>query len=247
MTGEPLIRLDKVSLTYPLIGAKRRSGGGGRVGSQRTGAGIAALHEISFDLSGGDRLGVIGHNGSGKTTLLKALAGVLHPDAGRIEVRGRTAALFNLGVGVRPDASGERNIVLRGLAHGLSRAEAEAKIPEIAAFTELEDYLDLPVRAYSSGMQMRLIFALATAFGQDILILDEWIGAGDAAFAHKVTDRLEALVERAGVTVLASHRPALITERCNLALWLEGGRMRGYGPAEEIVGAYVEETEADAG
>jgi ABC-type polysaccharide/polyol phosphate transport system ATPase subunit len=243
MSATPSIRLDRVSLNYPLIGAKRREGdSAGSVGSQRTRSGIEALHAVSFELGQGEKLGLIGHNGSGKTTLLKVLAGVLHPNEGEMEIRGEVAALFNLGVGVRADATGERNIILRGLAQGLSLPEAKAKIAEITEFTGLQDYIDLPVRTYSAGMQMRLIFALATAFGQDILILDEWIGAGDAAFAHKVAGRLDALVHRAGITVLASHRPALIKQQCTQALWLERGRVRALGPASEIVDAYVAET-----
>ena len=247
MSNAPFIRLDKVSLNYPLIGAKRREGdSAARVGSQRTRSGIEALHEISFELGQGERLGLIGHNGSGKTTLLKVLAGVLHPDEGEMDIRGEVAALFNLGVGVRADATGERNIILRGLAHGLSLQEARDKIAEISEFTGLQDYIDLPVRTYSAGMQMRLIFALATAFGQDILILDEWIGAGDAAFAHKVAERLDALVARAGITVLASHRPALIKQQCSQALWLERGQVRALGPADEVVDAYVADIETVA-
>ena len=246
MSAPAQIRLDSVSLDYRLFGAKPKESTRDNVGARRTRGRLEALRDISFTLGEGEKLGVIGHNGSGKTSLLKVLAGILHPDRGQVEVTGERAGLFNLGMGIKPALTGEQNIYLRGLAHGLSPDEARAKIPGIADFTELTDYIDLPVRTYSAGMQMRLIFALATGFGQDILLLDEWIGAGDAGFQAKVEARMQALVDRAGIVVLASHRPRIVQTLCTKVLWLHRGEMRRMGPADEVMPAYLEAMEQKA-
>tara|TARA_R110002073_G_scaffold126703_17_gene271724 strand:+ start:1771 stop:2499 length:729 start_codon:yes stop_codon:yes gene_type:complete len=236
------ITLDQVGLRYPLFGAGKgedspdgtaqlkRSRGGGRY--------VQALHDISFSLTRGDRLGIIGRNGSGKSTLLRVLAGIFPPHDGDIQVEGRIAALLNIGLGMRIEATGERNIILRGMISGLSKREAIARIPEIAEFAELGDYIKLPVRTYSSGMAMRLNFAIATAFDPEILLLDEWIGAGDATFGLKVQKRMNALVAEAGIVVLASHNAELIERSCNRALWLDQGRVRAMGDIDEVMTVY---------
>lgn len=204
--------------------------------------GVKAVQDISFSVTGGERLALIGRNGSGKTTLLQLLAGIFTPDTGRISVCGRPTNLININLGARHDASGRRNITLRGLAAGHSLAEIEARRKEIEAFSELGEFLDMPVETYSAGMRMRLNFAIATAFEPEILILDEWIGAGDAAFRRKATRRMRDFVDRAGILVLASHSRAMLIENCERAIWLERGRIRADGPVREIIEAY----EADA-
>jgi len=139
---------------------------------------------------------------------------------------------------MRIEATGERNIILRGLIDGLTRNEAEAHVADIAEFAELGDYIKLPVRTYSSGMAMRLNFAIATAFDPEILLLDEWIGAGDETFGKKVQARMEELVEQAGIVVLASHNSDLIERSCNLALWLDQGRAKAFGPIDDVMKLY---------
>lgn len=202
---------------------------------------IRALQDVSFSLERGGRLGVIGHNGSGKSTLLRVLAGLYHPHEGSIERSGEVSAIFNMSIGFRQEASGLRNIVIKGLMAGRTRREIQRVIPEIADFTGLHDYLDLPLHTYSQGMALRLAFAITTAFHHDILVMDEWIGAGDAAFQEKVVARMNGLLEAANICVIASHNNALlrrVTEQC---LWLEQGRVRALGPTGELLDAYESE------
>ncbi|MEO0983320.1 MAG: ABC transporter ATP-binding protein [Pseudomonadota bacterium] len=199
--------------------------------------GIKALADVSLDLHPGDRLGIIGSNGAGKTTLLRMMAGIYAPSSGTVVVEGRVSAMFNLGLGMQLDASGLQNIVLSGLIAGASRAQIDRAIPDIVTFTELGDFLDMPVRTYSQGMAMRLKFACATAFRPEILLLDEWIGAGDADFQAKARERMDALVSSAGIVVLATHNQTLMKRVVNKAIWLEKGHMKGFGPAGEIIEA----------
>ncbi|WP_425410216.1 ABC transporter ATP-binding protein [Hyphococcus sp.] len=200
--------------------------------------GVKALQGVSFELNSADRLAVIGHNGSGKTTLLQVLAGIFPPDGGSVTVQGRTTSLINLNFGMAPDTSGHKNILLRGLAAGHSREVIESKREEIAAFSELGEFLDLPVETYSAGMRMRLSFAIATAFEPEILILDEWLSAGDASFRNKASVRMQEFVGKAGILILASHSRKLIEENCNRALWLEKGKVRAFGDVEPLLSEY---------
>lgn len=204
---------------------------------------VRALQNISFTAESGERLALIGPNGSGKTTLLQALAGIYTPESGEILIEGRSTALVNINLGMNGEASGHRNITLRGLVTGRTREEIEEKRGEIAAFSELGDFLNLPVETYSAGMRMRLSFAIATAFEPDVLILDEWLSAGDAAFRRKAMDRMRAFVEKAGILILASHSISLIESACSRAIWLDGGRIRADGPVKDILEAYREEME----
>ena len=244
---------EDVSLTFPLYDRAARTTGTSseadrRVVRDRRGriVGVQALDGISFSLESGDRLALIGHNGAGKTTLLRVLAGIVTPDTGYVGTQGRTANLININLGMQIEASGHRNITLRGLAAGHDRASIDARRGEIAAFSELGSFLDMPLSTYSAGMRMRLSFAIATAFDAEILLLDEWISAGDAAFKEKATARMHAFAERAGILVLATHSHSMMMDNCNKALWLERGRMRAVGPTEEIVEAYQAETQRQA-
>ena len=200
--------------------------------------GVRALTEISFALKNGDRLAIVGRNGSGKTTLLQILAGILSPTEGRLVSRGRITSLINISLGIQPEASGHRNITLRGLAAGYSRAQIEEKREEIAEFSELGEFLGMPMESYSAGMRMRLTFAIATAFTPEILILDEWLSAGDTAFKKRATRRMQEFVAKAGILVLASHSRELILENCETAIWIDGGRIRVLGPVKEVLEAY---------
>lgn len=245
-----LIRVEGLCVNYPLYGRGRAAAGVHEIDSDldrmvrdRKGAvvGVRALQGVTFEASSGDRIALIGENGSGKTTLLQVLAGIYTPDAGVVEIEGRTTALVNINLGMNGEASGHRNITLRGLAAGRTRAEIENRRAEIAAFSELGDFLDLPVETYSAGMRMRLSFAIATAFEPDVLILDEWLSAGDTAFRKKATERMRAFVDQAGILVLASHSPSLLADTCKRALWLDAGRIRADGDVKEILKAYGEE------
>lgn len=186
---------------------------------------VTALNDLSFHIKDGDRIGLVGHNGSGKTTLLRVLTGIYSPTRGRLDVRGRTASLLEVTSGVDPDATGFENIYLRGIMSGLKPARIKERIDEIADFTELGDYLNLPVRTYSSGMLLRLTFAISTSIDADIIIMDEWLSVGDASFREKAALRLKDLVDRAAILVIASHNPELIQSVCTRKFQMEHGRI----------------------
>ncbi|TDR31564.1 ABC transporter ATP-binding protein [Hydromonas duriensis] len=188
---------------------------------------VRALEGINLNLKQGDRVGLLGHNGSGKTTLLRALSGVYAPTEGKIEVKGRIATLLDINLGMDGEATGYENIRIRGLLMGLSLDEIEAKIDEIAEFTDLGEYLDMPMRTYSSGMNMRVGFAVSTAIDADIVLMDEWLSVGDAEFQNKAAKRLNDMVERASILVLASHSIDLLKKTCNKIIHMEHGRIVG--------------------
>lgn len=246
------IRVESLCVNYPLYGRGRAAAGVNEVDSDLDRMvrdargrviGVRALQGVTFSVEAGERVALIGENGSGKTTLLQVLAGIYTPDEGVVEIEGRTTALVNINLGMNAEASGHRNITLRGLAAGRARDEIEERRAEIAAFSELGDFLDLPVETYSAGMRMRLNFAIATAFEPEVLILDEWLSAGDTAFRKKATERMRAFVDKAGILVLASHSPSLLADTCKRALWLDAGRVRAEGKVNEILKAYGEEME----
>jgi lipopolysaccharide transport system ATP-binding protein len=186
---------------------------------------VRALDGVSFEIRAGDRVGLMGHNGAGKSTLLRMLSGIYEPVSGTLTVEGRVATLLELQLGIDPDATGYENIMLRGVMAGLKLREIRARIEDIAEFTELGDYLAMPVRTYSSGMLLRLAFAVSTSVEADILLMDEWLSVGDAEFAKKASARLEQLVKRTPILVLASHSKELIARTCNRVFDLEHGRV----------------------
>jgi lipopolysaccharide transport system ATP-binding protein len=186
---------------------------------------VCALDHLDFTFSDGDRIGLVGHNGSGKTTLLRVLSGIYAPTRGSLALKGRTASLLDVSTGVDPDATGFENIYLRGIMNGFRPSRIRDKIDEIADFTELGEYLNLPVRTYSSGMMLRLTFAISTSIDADILIMDEWLSVGDADFQDKAAKRLKAMVDNASILVLASHSPELIENVCNRKIQLEHGKI----------------------
>lgn len=191
---------------------------------------VQALDGVSFELVAGDRLGLVGSNGAGKTTLLKVLYGIYEPTGGKLSTVGRVDALFNINLGFRAEATGRRNIELRGLINGWSPEEIEQRKEEIIEFSELGDFIDMPLKSYSQGMAARLAFAAATSFRPEILLMDEWIGAGDAGFQEKAKKRMNELAEAAGIIVLASHNDSLIKRTCNKLLELEKGKVKSFGP-----------------
>jgi ABC-type polysaccharide/polyol phosphate transport system ATPase subunit len=199
---------------------------GGRIeGTGRT-RHVTALDGISFSLRAGDRLGLIGANGAGKTTLLKVLYGIYMPTTGTVVIDGRVDALFNINLGFRREATGRRNIELRGLINGWTRGEIETRMEAIIEFSELGDFIDMPFKSYSQGMAARLAFSIATSFDPEILLMDEWIGAGDPGFQEKARQRMSEMAERAGIILLASHNQALIEKTCNKLLCLEKASMQ---------------------
>jgi lipopolysaccharide transport system ATP-binding protein len=209
---------------------------GGRIGRETGVAVIEALRDISLDLKEGDRLGVIGHNGAGKSTLLRTLAGVYPPTRGRYARTGTISSLIDPMLGIEMDATGYENITIRGLILGISHREMATLIPEIAEFSGLGDYLEMPVRTYSTGMLMRLGFSIATAVRSDILLMDEWMSVGDAEFKQKAEERLRKIVSNTGILVLASHSPELIERECNRVIELSHGVMRPAGVSKAAAG-----------
>ena len=186
---------------------------------------VTSLTDVNFLFEVGSRVGLLGHNGSGKTTLLRVLSGVYAPVRGELKVIGSIASLLDVSMGLDPDATGFENIYLRGILDGLKPLKIRSKIDEIADFSELGDYLNLPVRTYSSGMMLRLAFAISTSIEADIILMDEWLSVGDATFSAKAALRLEKLVEKAAILVVASHDPALIARICSRKITLEHGRI----------------------
>ncbi len=199
---------------------------------------VRALSNVSVEINDGDRVALIGPNGAGKTTLLRVMAGVYAPTSGRVAVHGKVSAALNVGLGLDPELSGRENIEILAYYRGKSRRELNAHIDEIVDATELGAFIDLPVRTYSSGMMGRLTFATATAFDPDVLLMDEWLLAGDQRFLDQAAERMEAFVSRARILVLASHSLEIVSRFCNKAIWLEQGQVAAAGPVEEVVSRY---------
>jgi ABC-type polysaccharide/polyol phosphate transport system ATPase subunit len=202
---------------------------------------VRALDNVDLRFESGDRIGLIGRNGAGKSTLLRTMAGIYSPTIGSVVSDGKVVPLLDISLGMDENSTGMQNIRLRGLLLGMTDTEIKEKIQDIVDFCELGDYLDLPLRTYSSGMRVRLAFAVSTAVDAEILLLDEVMGVGDASFLHKAQARLADLHSRAEIVVLAMHANAEIRRSCNKALWMDRGRVRAFGPVEEVVAAYEAE------
>ncbi|UUV30294.1 ABC transporter ATP-binding protein [Amycolatopsis roodepoortensis] len=230
---------------FPIFDAKTRSlkkrvlgKVGGKIGTGSKVPIIEALRDVSLSLREGDRVGLVGHNGAGKSTLLRLLSGIYEPTRGTARVVGRIAPVFDLGVGLDPEVSGHENILIRGLFLGMSRKQMAKRVDDIAEFTELGDYLHLPLRTYSAGMRVRLALGVVTTIDPEILILDEGLGAIDAAFLTKARERLVDLARRSGVLVFASHSDELLRELCSTGLWMDEGRIRARGSLDEVLATY---------
>ena len=198
-----------------------------------------ALRDVSFDVAAGRTYGIIGPNGSGKSTMLKCVAGITRPTRGSVTVTGRISALIELGAGFHPEISGRENVFINGIMLGLSKKEITKRFDEIVEFAELEDFIDAPVKTYSSGMYMRLGFAVAIHVDPDVLLVDEVLAVGDAGFTHKCLDKFSDFRRRGKTVLLVTHSLGLVERFCDEALWFEQGRVRATGDPRRVVGAYI--------
>lgn len=227
------ISLKNVSVNFPIYGAGANSlkktiassVTGGRFGQETGVQVVQALSDINIELKSGDRLGLIGHNGAGKSTLLRTLAGVYEPSSGEFMRQGSVSSLIDPSLGIEHDATGIENIMLRGLVMGMSRKQVDKLTQDICEFSGLGEYVNMPVRTYSTGMLMRLAFSISTSIQSDILLMDEWLSVGDAAFTEKAEQRMKDVVAKSGILVLASHSPELIAKECNRVIHMEHGRI----------------------
>lgn len=241
------IDLSEVCLDYPVYSQSSRKltrqlmnvATGGQLDRSESGrVTVRALDGISVELRDGDRVGLIGHNGSGKSTLLRVLGGIYHPTSGRVVRDGAVGSLLDISLGMSADATGRENIYLRGALQGMSRREIDALMPGIIDFSELGEFIELPMRTYSSGMLLRLAFSVSTVLSPDILLMDEWLAVGDEAFQAKAETRLHEVVSQTSVLVIASHSAGLIANQCNRVLYLEHGRLVADGRPEDVLPRY---------
>jgi ABC-type polysaccharide/polyol phosphate transport system ATPase subunit len=240
------IEVRNVSKVYRRYGRRRQFAtlksailSGSFVSDLRADETFEALHDVSFDVAAGRTYGIIGPNGSGKSTMLKCVAGITRPTRGSVAVTGRISALIELGAGFHPEISGRENVFINGIMLGLSRKEIAKRFDEIVEFAELEDFIDAPVKTYSSGMYMRLGFAVAIHVDPDVLLVDEVLAVGDAGFTHKCLDKFSDFRRRGKTILLVTHSLGLVERFCDEALWLEHGRVKGTGDPRRVVGAYV--------
>ena len=244
------IHVEGVSVDFPLYHGSARSlkktvfaAASGRLGEDaKQRVVVQALRDIDITLRSGDRLGLIGTNGAGKTTLLRTIAGIYEPTLGHVRVEGSLNALLDPQLGMNPDLTGRENIMLRGLYNGFSKRQIARLEEDVQDFAELGEFLDLPVRFYSSGMVVRLGFALATAIRPQVLLMDEWFLAGDANFMAKARARLESIVMGAEILVLSSHMTGAVLEWCTRVIWMDHGRIREDGPAQQVLDHYLGRT-----
>jgi ABC-type polysaccharide/polyol phosphate transport system ATPase subunit len=242
------LRLRDVSVDFPIYSGGSRSlkkvlfnrtTQGNLARDARDRITVQALSDVTLDIANGDRLAIIGANGAGKSTLLKVLAGIYTPTRGRMYANGRVSALLTPSIGLNPDATGRENVIARGMFMDVHPREMRDRVDEIADFTELGYYMDMPVRTYSSGMMVRLCFAVATSVRPQILLMDEWIGAGDAAFFAKAQQRMKDFLSATSILTLASHSLPLLQEWCNRAVLLDHGRITAMGSVEEVAAFYA--------
>ncbi len=239
------ITTQDASVDFPIFDAKSRSLKktvlglvGGNISSDSKVPVIQALRDVSVELQHGARVGLVGHNGAGKSTLLRLLSGIYEPTRGTAVVEGKVAPVFDLGVGMDPEISGYENIIIRGLFLGMTRKQMDDRVDDIAEFTELGNFLSMPLRTYSTGMRVRLALGVVTSIDPEILLLDEGIGAVDAAFMEKARGRLSDLVDRAGLLVFASHSDEFLRQLCTTAIWMEHGQIRQQGSLRDVLRAY---------
>lgn len=241
------IELNKVEVIFPVYNAASLSlknrflsaVTGGKIDRQHDGAVIVkGLQDISLRINPGERVGLIGHNGAGKTTLLRILSGIYQPTYGHAKIEGECVSLINIGLGIDPEATGRENILLRGVMMGMQPSAIKLKTEEIIEFTGLGDFIDLPFRTYSTGMQLRLAFAVSTAVRPQILVMDEWLSTGDEEFKERADRRMTEVVSAAEILILASHSRELLLSNCSRLIWLEHGKIRMDGKPEDIAKAY---------
>jgi ABC-type polysaccharide/polyol phosphate transport system ATPase subunit len=241
------VNVESLSISFPIYDVPHRSlknaflrsvGGSLKQGGASYVV-VEALSDVSFNLTDGDRLGIIGHNGAGKTTLLRAIAGIYPPTTGCVGTQGSISSLTDVTLGMDADATGYENILLRCVFLGLTFQQANDLQESIAEFTGLGDYLALPIRTYSTGMLVRLGFAISTSIQPEILVMDEMIGAGDADFARKAEARIKSYVSSSKIVVLSSHNLQIVKDLCNKVLYLENGKVVALGNAQDVVSLYL--------
>jgi ABC-type polysaccharide/polyol phosphate transport system ATPase subunit len=241
------VTLQGVSFSYPVFEVGARSlkvslfsqMSGGSVGTHAGIVRVEALKNVSFTAKDGDRIGLIGRNGSGKSTLLRLLAGLAYPESGELKIEGRVVPLIAPGLGINPELSGAANIELPLRLLGATSAEVKRARREIPEFTGLGEFINLPVRTYSEGMKARLNFAICTAIEADVLILDEWLAAGDVDFQDRAKERLKAMVDRTRILIITSHSLELIREVCNVAVWMDRGLQVMTGHTSSVINSYL--------
>ncbi|MEA3502316.1 MAG: ABC transporter ATP-binding protein [Actinomycetota bacterium] len=239
MTDRSAVVVDGVTVTFrPLIDRKptlRKSLGRLRHREKEI---LVALDDVSLTIGKGEAFGVIGSNGAGKSTLLKVMAKTLKPDEGTVNVYGKTSTLLSLGLGMKPDLSGRRNVYLGGLAAGLRKAEIDEKFESIVEYADIGEAIDRPVKTYSSGMFSRLAFSVAMAIEPNIMLLDEVLAVGDESFREKSLRTMRDLLANAGTIIFVSHALPNVVEFCDRVMWLENGQVRSIGPSEAVVELY---------
>ncbi len=242
-----MMSLKNVHVSFPVHNGNSRSLQldlvrllGFKVAQHQQSVEVNALRGLTFDLHEGERVGFIGHNGAGKTTLLRTMSGAYEPTQGELASQGRVTAMTDFTMGMDPEASGRDNIIFRGVFMGMTFEEISSHVESVIEFTELHDFIDLPIRTYSSGMFIRLAFAVSTIIPPDVLLLDEIIAAGDLGFQDKLRQRLNEYISQARLIVLAAHDLGAVREYCTRVIWIRSGKVVMDGPTEEVVSAYLE-------
>lgn len=242
-----MIEFTNVRADFPIYNSSSRSlkkavlniaTGGKIVSSDRSHVVIRAIDNISFKVAEGERVGLVGPNGAGKSTLLRLLAGVYKPTAGNIEVQGSVKSLIDIGLGIDNEATGRQNIFLRAALMDIPRSTIESNIDEIIEFSDLGQYIDMPVRTYSSGMRLRLAFSVTTFMSSDVLLMDEWLSVGDAGFRKRAEAKMNNLIEQSKILVVASHSKELLEKTCTRIIWLEHGAIKMDGGVNEVLAQY---------
>lgn len=241
------IKLENVSVEMPVFNSQGRSlkktimgiATGGKIGLTESGKTvIKSLEQINLEIKDKERLGILGHNGAGKSTLLRVLSKVYSPTSGNAIIQGSIGSLIDISLGIDSEATGIENIFLRGALLGVSKRRLKEELPKLIEFSELGDFINMPVRTYSTGMHMRLAFAVSTIISPEILLMDEWLSVGDQGFQKKAEKRLSELVDNSNILVIASHSRQLIERCCTKVVWLEHGRVRMLGSPEEVCPRY---------
>lgn len=242
-----VIEFQNAGIEFPIYNASTRSlkkklfqvATGGQINTDDHGrVAVKALQNLNFKFGDGDRVGLLGHNGAGKTTLLRMLSSVYKPTSGRVVIDGQVGSLISISLGIDPESTGRENIFVRGALLGLKKAAIESRIEEIIEFSELGDFIDMPVRTYSSGMHLRLAFAVSTIVRPQILLMDEWLSVGDEGFKEKSEKRLNEVVDATNILVIATHSKNLLLRICNKAIWLEHGQIKMQGTAHDVANSY---------
>jgi ABC-type polysaccharide/polyol phosphate transport system ATPase subunit len=249
-----LIDVQSISISLPIYNTRGRAlkteilrrtvGGNIEHPKDRRVTVIQALDDVTLRVNDGDRVGLVGRNGAGKTTLLRVMSRIYPPTSGTVRIVGSISSMTDLSVGMNPEATGYENIIMRGIMLGLTSKQAAALIPDVEEFTELGEYLELPIRTYSAGMMLRLAFAVSTATRPEIIILDEMITAGDAIFVEKARARIANLIKHAAILVLATHDDATLRRFCTVAVWMDSGRVAATGDIDSVLARYHSEIES---